>query len=144
MIITLDTNVLLAALHSRSGASHQIIRLVLDEQLGLALSTPVLMEYDDVLKRREMLVLHQLSMDKVDDVLDLLVLLARKHKIYYQLRPNLPDENDNLFVECAFSSNSRYLITSNTRDFERGELQGFEFETITPGNFYKIWRERHE
>ena len=29
------------------------------------------------------------------------------------MRPNLPDENDNIFMECAFASNSDYLITSN-------------------------------
>jgi predicted nucleic acid-binding protein len=49
MVITLDTNVLLAALISSNGASHLILRLILDEKLKLALTTQLLLEYDDVL-----------------------------------------------------------------------------------------------
>ncbi|MEE9372914.1 MAG: hypothetical protein V3V00_07645, partial [Saprospiraceae bacterium] len=59
-------------------------------------------------------------------------------------RPNLRDENDNLFAECAFASNSNYLITSNIRDFKGGELRGFEFEALTPKDFYQMWRKKHE
>ena len=85
-----------------------------------------------------------LNTEQVEDVLDLLVLLAQKQKIYYRLRPNLRDENDNLFVECAFASNSNYLITSNIRDFDGGELRGFKFEVLTPKDFYQMWRKNYE
>ena len=37
MIVTMDTNVLLAALISDSGASHKILRLIIDERINLAL-----------------------------------------------------------------------------------------------------------
>ena len=56
-----------------------------------------------------------LSLEEIEDVLDLLVLLAKKQSIYFLLRPNLIDEKDNLFYECAFASNSGYLITSNVK-----------------------------
>lgn len=140
MIITLDTNVVLAALLSQKGASHFILRLVIEEKLNLALTTAVALEYDDVLKRKEILENLSLSASHVEDVIDLLVLLADKHSVYYRLRPNLPDENDNLFVECAFASNSQYLVTSNIKDFKRGELKSHPFKVITPGDFYRLWR----
>jgi predicted nucleic acid-binding protein len=54
------------------------------------------------------------------------------------LRPNLPDENDNIFVECAFASNSDYLVTSNIKDFKKGELKGFNFKVVTPKELYEI------
>ena len=79
-----------------------------------------------------------LSVKEVEDFLDLLALLAQKHSIYYLLRPNLPDENDNIFMECAFASNSDYLVTSNVKDFKRGELKGFGFKIVTPKEFYKM------
>jgi predicted nucleic acid-binding protein len=60
------------------------------------------------------------------------------YAIYYLLRPNLPDESDNIFVECAFASNSEYLVTSNVRDFKRGELKGFGFQIVTPKELYDI------
>jgi predicted nucleic acid-binding protein len=69
----------------------------------------------------------------------LIALIAKKHSIYFLLRPNLIDENDNMIFECAFASNSDYLITSNIKDFRNAELKGFGFKVITPGDFYKLW-----
>ncbi len=144
MIVTLDTNVILAALLSQAGSSHLILKLILEEKLNIALSTPVVLEYDDVLRRKEILEKLNISSDQVEDVLDLLILLADKYSIYFRLRPNLLDENDNLFVECAFTSNSHYLITSNIKDFKRGELKSYPFKVITPGDFYYRWRCENE
>lgn len=144
MIITLDTNILYTALNSSTGASHQILKLIIDEKLRAAISTPVYFEYYDVLTRPENQKRLNLSIGEIEDVLDLIALLARKHSIYFLLRPNLSDEKDNIFVECAFASNSDYLITSNIRDFEQAELKGFSFKVTTPGDFLKIWREKHE
>ena len=144
MIITLDTNVLFSSLYSSSGASHQILKLIIDEKLQIAISTPVYFEYNDVLIRTENLKKINLTIKEIEDVLDLLALLAKKHSIYFLLRPNLSDEKDNMFVECAFASNSRYLITSNVKDFKHAELKGFSFQIITPGDFLKIWREKYE
>ena len=144
MIITLDTNVLFSSLYSSSGASHQILKLIIDEKLQIAISTPVYFEYNDVLIRTENLKKINLTIKEIEDVLDLLALLAKKHSIYFLLRPNLSDEKDNIFVECAFASKSRYLITSNVKDFKHAELKGFSFQIITPGDFLKIWREKYE
>ncbi|MBN1638470.1 MAG: putative toxin-antitoxin system toxin component, PIN family [Ignavibacteriales bacterium] len=144
MIITLDTNVLFSALYSSSGASHQILKMIIDEKLQVAISTPVYFEYYDVLSRTENLRKINLTIEEVEDVLDLLALLAKKYSIYFLLRPNLSDEKDNMFVECAFASNSQYLITSNVRDFKQAELKGFSFQLVTPGDFLKIWRENYE
>ncbi len=144
MVITLDTNTLLAALLSHAGASHRILRLILEERLTLAIATPILFEYEDVLKRKDILEKINLSSGQVEDILDLLVLLADKRLIYYRLRPNLLDENDNIFVECAFASNSQYLVTSNTRDFHFGRLKSHPFKVITPGDFYYLWRDENE
>ena len=144
MIITLDTNVLFSALYSSKGASHQILRLIIDEKLEVALSTQVYFEYYDVLTRSENQKKLNLSINEIEDVLDLIALLAKKYSIYFLLRPNLADERDNIFVECAFTSNSRYLITSNIKDFKQAELKGFYFKLVTPGDFLKIWRENYE
>ena len=144
MIITIDTNILIAALLSKNGASHQILRLIISEKIRLALSTNVLLEYDDVTKREEILKKSKFTKEQIEDLLDLLALLAHKHEIYFRLRPNLSDEGDNLFVECAFASGSEYLVTSNTRDFRSGELKGFGFKVLTPKQFYQMWRNNYE
>jgi putative PIN family toxin of toxin-antitoxin system len=144
MIVTVDTNVIFSALYSNLGASHQILRLVFEEKIELALSPQIYFEYYDVLVREENLAKLNLTIEEVEDILDLLALLAQKHSIYFLLRPNLIDEKDNMVVECAFASNSEYLITSNVKDFKSGELKGFKFKVITPREFYKLWESNHE
>jgi putative PIN family toxin of toxin-antitoxin system len=144
MIVTVDTNVIFSALYSNLGASHQILRLILEERIKLALSPQIYFEYYDVLVREENLAKLNLTVEEVEDILDLLALLAQKNSIYFLLRPNLMDEKDNMVVECAFASNSEYLITSNVRDFKSGELKGFKFKVITPREFYKLWESSHE
>ncbi len=140
----MDTNIILAALLSKTGASHQIFKLVLEEQLRIAVSTPVVLEYDSVLKREKLLNKTRLSLSEVEDILDLLVVIADKYSIYFRLRPNLFDENDNLFVELALASNSNFLITSNIKDFKRAELISYPFKIVTPAEFYHFWRSSHE
>jgi predicted nucleic acid-binding protein len=114
------------------------------EKVKIALSTPLILEYDEVLKRNHILAKLKMTASQIEDVIDLLVMLANKHLVYYRLRPNLLDENDNMLVECAFVSGSQYLITSNIKDFTRGELQIYPFTVITPGNFYYLWRREYE
>jgi putative PIN family toxin of toxin-antitoxin system len=144
MIITADTNVIFSALYSSSGASHYILRLILEEKVKLALSPQIYFEYYDVLTRKENLAKLNISAAETEDILDLLAILAKKHSIYFLLRPNLTDESDNMICECAFASNSEYLITSNIRDFRGGELKGFGFEVVTPRDFCIMWKSENE
>jgi len=144
MTITVDTNVIFSALNSKKGASHFILKLILNEKVKLAISTQTYFEYYDVLVRKKNLEQLNLSLNDVEDFLDLLALLSQKHEIYFLLRPNLPDENDNIFVECAFASNSEFLITGNTKDFKKSQLKGFKFKLVTPNEFYKLWSSENE
>ena len=144
MIITMDTNVLFSALYSNLGASHFILRLIIDEKVKLALSPQLYFEYYDVLSRKQNLKKLNLSIQDVENILDLLALLAKEHSIYFLLRPNLIDESDNMVCECAFAANSDYLITSNIKDFQGAQLKGFYFKIITPGDFCQLWRDSHE
>lgn len=143
MKITLDTSVLFQALYSKRGASYHILRWISLGKITPTLTVPVFFEYQDVLSRTESLNALGLTQDDVNDVLDMLVLVGESFRVFYLLRPNLPDEGDNLFVECAFVSQADYLITSNTRDFLRGDLI-LPFEVCTPQAFYRDWRQNYE
>lgn len=144
MIITLDTNVLYAGLYSKKGASNFILRLIIDEKIKLAITVNTYFEYYDVLTRESTKEDFNLTSKEIEDILDLLALLAQKHSVYFLLRPNLSDEADNMFMECAFTSNSEYLITSNIKDYNSSELKDFVFNLITPKEFVIRWRESHE
>ena len=147
MVITIDTNVIFSALYSNKGASFKILELVLNEKLKLAISAQTYFEYFeycDVLMRKKSRNTLSLSVEEVEDFLDLLALLAQKQNIYFLLRPNLKDEKDNIFVECAFASNSNYLVTSKIKDFKESQLKNLDFKVITPNEFYKILENKNE
>lgn len=145
MRVTIDTNVIYQAIRDSRGASHFILNLVENRKIELALSTPVFVEYSDVLLREKSILDLALSKKEINLVLDFLAFVATPFSINYLLRPNLGDENDNLFVELAFASNSRYLITSNIKDFnENKDLKFDSFKVITPTEFAKFWRLNYE
>jgi len=140
MIITLDTNVIFSAIHSEQGASHQILREALSGKIQLALTNSVYFEYYDVLTRPDILTKLQLARDEVEKILNTITLLVKPHSVYFLLRPNLKDEKDNCICECAFVSQSQFLITSNIKDFNQSELRHQSFKVVTPQQFYSHWK----
>jgi putative PIN family toxin of toxin-antitoxin system len=144
MIVTMDTNVLVQALSNNKGASYFILNLIYEEKIKLGLSIPVFYEYEDVLNRANIMKLTGLKQNEISDVLTLIFHFAEKHKIFFLLRPNLKDEKDNIFIELAVKSSSKYLITSNIKDFRNNELKFPELGIITPGEFVKMWRKQNE
>src|SRR5580692_7090627 len=107
----LDTNVLIAALRSRRGASFELLRLVGNRRWRLHLSTALLLEYEAV-ARRETLQLW-LHPQRVEDLLDYLAANAQEHAISFRWRPWLNDPNDDFILELAVSAKARYIVTHN-------------------------------
>ncbi len=122
-----------------------ILRLIRNEQIRLALSVPVFLEYCEVLKRPSTLAKTGLSEKNVNAVLDLIAYASYKYRIDYLYRPNLSDESDNKFVELALASNSDYLVTTNTKHFTvENELSLHPVIVVTPGQFIRLWRVENE
>ena len=61
--------------------------------------------------------------------------------IYYRLRPNLKDSNDDMVFECAANFDAEAIITHNYRDFMDSELK-YQIDVLTPGAF--LWRMRRD
>ena len=143
MLLTLDTNILYQALMSKTGASYFILQQVRNRKIQLALSVPVFFEYQDVLTRGKSLKDFELKLTDVEKFLRFIAYIGKPFEIYFLLRPNLKDEKDNKIVELAVTSQSDYLITSNTRDFKNAELKFDQLKIITPGEFVKMWRDKN-
>jgi putative PIN family toxin of toxin-antitoxin system len=144
MRIVLDTNVLYQAVRDQGGASFYILQLVRQQQIELALSVPVFLEYREVLLRPEKLEDIGRSSLEVEAVFRFVAYIAKPISIYFLMRPHLSDERDNKFVELAFASNSLFLVTSNTTHFTQNtELKFDSFEVVTPSQFVQTWRKKH-
>ena len=141
MRITLDTNVLYQALRDSAGASHYIFQLIRSRQLEMVISVAVFLEYRDVLLRPSTLEDLGLSQNDIEAVLRFIAYVANPFSVRFLMRPNLIDESDNMLVDLAFASNSRFLVTNNISDFIRNAELKFDFLVTTPGLFVKRWRE---
>lgn len=132
--IILDTNVLLSALRSQFGASYRLLSLVEDSRFRINLSVALVFEYEDVLKRPEMNL--NLSHKEIDDILDFLCKSADLREIFYLWRPVLRDPKDDFVLELAVESNCDYIVTFNTKDFDRAE--NFGIKAVRPSEFLRI------
>jgi putative PIN family toxin of toxin-antitoxin system len=125
--IILDTNVLYAGLYSSQGASFRILRAIDEGRFGIVLSTALLFEYEDILKRHQEIL--KLSNRNIEQILDNLCLLSDHQKIYYLWRPRLPDPKDDLILELAVAAGVKIIVTHNTNDFKGSELFGVKAKT---------------
>jgi len=134
MRIVLDTNVLVAALRSRQGASFAVISLVPREVFELALSVPLYVEYQDVLLRKEKVP----GFTEEEKLKFLRYLCSKSHHqdIFYLWRPYLKEVKDDMILELSVASESKYIVTHNVGDFRGTEK--FGIEVLKPQEILKI------
>lgn len=129
--IVLDTNVLYSGLYSSRGASFKILQAIAEGKLKTVLSTPLLFEYEDVLKRNQSEL--GLSFLEIEKTLNWFCLKSEHQKIYFLWRPCLPDPKDDHLLELAVASRTGVIITHNIKDFKGAEK--FNVKPITPKEF---------
>ncbi|MDR2216608.1 MAG: putative toxin-antitoxin system toxin component, PIN family [Nevskiaceae bacterium] len=129
----LDTNVLVAALWSRKGASFKVIEHALDGTLRYAVSVALALEYEAVLKRAAMREASWASLAELELLLDALLGQARQiMPIRTKLRPALSDPADEMVLECAVQAGADAIVTMNVRDFTSARAL-YRVDAIQPG-----------
>lgn len=120
--IVLDTNVLLSGVYSRLGASFQLLNGISVGEIGIHLSVPLLLEYQDVLTRN--ITKMQLDASVISSVIDRLCAVGKCQQIYYLWRPVLSDPKDDLVLELAVAARCSHIVTHNVRDFRGADSFG--------------------
>ena len=142
MRVILDTNVLVAALRSDMGASYAIVSQLPSERFQMALTVPLYLQYQDVLTRPE----HMTGASTPDDIrnfLRYLCSIAHRQRVFFLWRPWLKDPTDDMVLEAAVASQSRYIITHNLRDFTTSGIEAyFGIVPIRPREFLHRLRSR--
>ena len=129
--IVIDTNILISALISRRGAAFKLLSLIGKHHFDYALSVPLMIEYEDVVKRKNSKIM--VSQQAINHILDRLCYHADLREIFYLWRPYLTDPKDDLVLELAVEANCSYIITYNIKDFKN--IDKFGLEAITPKSF---------
>jgi putative PIN family toxin of toxin-antitoxin system len=128
-----DTNVLVAGLRSKRGASYQLLRFFDDGRFGLKISVALALEYEDVLKRPGMV--PGLSEQKIDDFLNYLLFAGDLEPSVPRLRPSLRDPDDERILELAVQCGAT-IVTHNKKDFEGAARFGVDVKT--PAEILKL------
>ena len=128
-----DTNVLVAGLRSKRGASYRLLRLFDEGRFQLNISVALALEYEDVLKRPGLL--SGISEPEIDDFLNYLFFASNLRASVPQVRPSLRDPNDERILELAAQCGAT-IVTHNQKDFEGAARFGIEVKT--PSETLKI------
>lgn len=126
----IDTNVLVAALRSRSGASNRLLRAVDGGRLDMLASVPIFLEYEAVLARAEHRRAAAIQLPEIGILLDRLADLVTPVKLHYRWRPQLADAADEMVLETAINGRADCIVTFNVRHF-RPSVR-FGIEVLTP------------
>jgi len=127
----LDTDVLVAAFRSDTGASRWLLEAARSQRFRLLLSVPLMLEYESVLTRPEHLAASGATREDVSAVLDELALVAERVELAVRLRPMLTDPNDEMVLETAINGQADAIVTFNQRDF-RQVAERFRCSVLRP------------
>ena len=130
-LVVLDTNVLVSAIRSREGASFEVLSRVGTGAFDIAVSVPLVLEYEDALLRQ----LPDTSLDEsaIRDIIDYICRVAVRQEIFFLWRPFLKDPGDDLVLEVAVAADCDVIVTYNLRDF--AGVDRFHLRALSPGAF---------
>lgn len=136
MLVVLDTDVMLAAVLSDRGASRQLLLRAVDGLLAAAVSVPLILEYEAVLKRPEHRNACGLSAADMDVILDQVAASMRHVRLFYLWRPLLRDAADDMVLETAVNGGAETIVSFNLRDFGTAPRR-FGIEVLRPGELLR-------
>ena len=124
MRLVLDTDVLVAAMRSPSGASAALLEAALDDRCKLLANVALILEYEAVCKRGEHLAASGFDLAQAGLFVDAVAALAGPVASHFIWRPQLKDPADEMVLEAAVNGRATAIVTFNQRDFG-----------LTPGRF---------
>ena len=126
-----DTDVIVAAIRSRTGAAAAVVRSALLGQVEIGLSVALLLEYEAVATRPEHVAASGMRAEDILEVIDTLASVARPVHTYFLWRPQLRDADDEMVLEAAVNGRASAIVTFNRRDFADAAGQ-FGIEILLP------------
>jgi putative PIN family toxin of toxin-antitoxin system len=132
--VVLDTSVVVAGLRSRQGASFKLLSLLEAGRFEIAVSVPLVFEYEDALARHVGSGLY--THEEVGDLLDHLCSIGHRQNIFFLWRPYLQDSKDDMILELAFAAGCEAIVTHNQRDFVGAERLGVQVHV--PKEFLRL------
>lgn len=114
-----------------------MLSLLAEDRYEIAISVPLLLEYEDVLVRQLPMV--QYGLREMEDFLDFVCRVAHRQSIFFLWRPRVPDPKDDMILELAVAARCEAIVTHNLRDFPGTESLGVRIDA--PRDFLRLLEE---
>ncbi len=137
MTVCIDTNVLLQA-RARGHAFFPILDAWIAGRYSIAVSTGILLEYEEVMTRLSGKATW-LQFARLMDLVELTTFDVIRVTPSYQFRVIAEDPDDNIFTDCAITAGADYLITED-RHFLPLANAGYKPQPIKPQEFIVRFR----
>lgn len=127
----MDTDTIIAAMRSPTGASAALLRSARSKSLTLVATAPLCFEYESVCSRPEHVVAAKFSQADLIVFLDAMIGLVEAVDVWFLWRPQLRDPGDELVLEAAVNGRADAIATFNRRDF-RPAADRFGIDILLP------------
>lgn len=135
MKIVLDTNVIVSGLLNPHGKPGIILQMVASRAVTICYDARIIDEYREVLPRPKF----PISEAEVDAILEQIEAAGRLVATT-PLPQNLPDPDDEPFLEIALGGGADCLVTGNVRHYPEDRRRGMK--VVSPGEFVELYRTR--
>jgi putative PIN family toxin of toxin-antitoxin system len=131
MRVVLDTDVVIAAFRSQTGASRALLDYALQRTITMVVSVPLLFEYEAILKRDRQRDAHGLTDAELERALQLVTKACDTQPLHFLWRPQLQDVADEMVLETAINGRVDCLVTFNQRHLHDA-AQRFNLRCVRP------------
>jgi predicted nucleic acid-binding protein len=128
--LVLDTDVVVAAMRSPSGASAELLRRIDRGDATMLLTVALALEYEAICTLAEHRLASKLSAAEAGIYIDGLIGMAEPVKAFFRWRPQLRDPGDELVLEAAVNGQADAIVTFNESHLR--EARSFGVEVIRP------------
>ena len=134
MTVCIDTNVVLG-MFTATHDYRPIFEAWFRGELQWAVSTEILLEYEEIMQRKA-------SLQKADAMMQIITLVALRHGNIVFSSPSFrfhlvaADPDDDKFADCAIAAEADYIITDD-RHFDALKTAGYKPQPITPDEFIR-------
>ena len=131
MRLILDTDVVVAAMRSPSGASAELLRRIDSGKAVMLLTVALALEYEAICTLAEHRLASGLAAKEAAQYVDSLIGMAEPVRAFFRWRPQLRDPGDELVLEAAVNGQADAIVTFNESHL-REARRSFGIEVMRP------------